>query len=132
MSNYWILIIYFFNIHIFPVIFNFFLKYQQNNSKVIKIYFESQLVDYIQIYLVNFYAIYIISQLFTVLLFYLNKLQTHLDFIKKSRKLFYTIFLLQATFLTPPDVLSQIYTIFCLICVYEFLMVIIIIKKNLM
>lgn len=128
---YWLLMNYIFNKIIFPSIFNFFFQYHQKNSIIIKIYFESQFIDYIQMYCFNFYIIYSISQLFTILLIYLNKLKTHTHFIKKYRKFFYTIFLLQGTFLTPPDVFSQIYVIIGLILVYEVLIITIILKKQL-
>ena len=128
--NYWLVISYFFNKYIFPAIWNFFINYQQANSKIIKIYFESQFIDYVQIYCLNFYIIFSFSQLFVFLLVYLNEVKTHISFIKKFRKFFYTFFLLQSTFLTPPDIFSQVFISICLILIYEFLIITIILKKQ--
>ena len=127
---YWILIIYLFNQFIFPVILNFFFKYQQINSKIIKIYFELEFSEFIKNYCLYFYIIYTISQIFIILLLYLNKTNKHIQFVKRFRKIIYTIFLLQSTFLTPPDVFSQICIGLCLILIYEFLVITTILKKR--
>lgn len=129
---YWLFINYFFNKYIFPVIWFFFNNYQQVNSKIIRIFFESQFIDFIQIYCINFYIIGFFSQLFVFLLIYLNRIKTYINFIKQFRKIFYTFFLLQSTFLTPPDIFSQICTCFCLIFIFEFFIVIVVLKKTIL
>jgi sec-independent protein translocase protein TatC len=43
--------------------------------------------------------------------------------VKKYRKLYYYVFLLFSTLVTPPDLISQIVTTFVLIVLYEIILV---------
>lgn len=129
--NNFIFINYVYSNYLFPSIWFFLINYHQSHATIVKIYLESQIIDFIQFYCINYYFIYCLSLFIMVLLFYLINKKNQIHFIKKSRKIFYTFFLLQSTFLTPPDVLSQIFVSIGLIIIYEFMIITAILMKNL-
>ena len=57
-------------------------------------------------------------------------LEEKLEFIKNTRKIFYLIFLLIATVVTPPDILSQVFVSVGLGLIYELLIIITILKSK--
>ena len=113
---------------VLPVSSNFFLSFQQTNSG--EFFFESRIADYYD-YFVGLYQICFLScQLLSAALLILINLSNNMLEIKKFRKLFYLLFLVFATLVTPPDIVSQIFlstslTIFC-----EFILFLMIIKVN--
>ena len=122
ISNY-LFIHYVYIKYLFPYIWFFLINYYQSDTTIIKIYLESQITEYVQFYCINFYITFLVSQAFIILFFYLINKKNLIFFIKKFRKFFYSLFLLQSTLLTPPDIFSQIFVGLVLIFIYEFIII---------
>ncbi len=108
---------------IVPFSWNFFLSFQENstNAQSISLFFEAKLSEYLQ-YFVNLYYVCLAScQFLAILIIALTNLSEKLKKTKTFRKLFYLIFIIFSTIITPPDVLSQIIISCILILIYEFL-----------
>jgi len=131
LINNFIFINYFYSKYLFPFIWFFLINYHYSHTTIIKIYLESQIIDFIQFYCINYYFTYCLSLFILTLLFYLVSKKNQIFFIKKYRKIFYTFFIFQSTFLTPPDVFSQIFVSIGLIIIYEFMIIIAILVKHL-
>ena len=117
--------------YLFPFIWFSLINYQQSNTTFVKIYLESHITNYIQFYCINFFLVYCLSQFILLLFFYLINKKKQIKFIKNSRKLFYTFFVLQSTIITPPDILSQIFVSIVLIFIYELIVITVILMKDL-
>lgn len=106
---------------IVPFSWNFFLSFQENltNTQSVSLFFEAKLSEYLQYFISLYYACLISCQFLIVLILFLTKLNNRLK--KTFRKLFYLIFIIFSTIITPPDVLSQIVISCILILVYELL-----------
>lgn len=106
-----------------PLSWNFFLYYSKlhNFNKIIKFFFEPKATDYFNYYK-NLYYLSLLNFCFIAFasnfVIYLN---SSLIKIKTYRKIFYFNFILFSTFITPPDVISQILLSLILIVFYEFL-----------
>ena len=112
---------------ILPASFNFFLGFQNVN-----VYFEAKINEYLEFYL-TFYRLWIInSQILSLIICLLFFLDITNSFIKKSRKLFYALFVILATLITPPDIFSQLFSILILGFVYELFILFKVITKKLM
>ena len=71
-------------------------------------------------YFINVYYICLVScQFLTLLIIILTSLSKELKNIKAFRRLFYIIFIIFSTVITPPDILSQIFICSILILTYE-------------
>lgn len=113
-----------------PFSWEFFLSFQDNltSTQSIPLFFEAKLNEYLQYFISLYYTCLVICQFCTILVFSLSKLNIKLR--KTLRKLFYLIFMIFSTIITPPDILSQIIITSILILVYEFLIFIKGIKIN--
>jgi sec-independent protein translocase protein TatC len=108
---------------IVPFSWNFFLSFQENltNTQSVSLFFEAKLSEYLQ-YFINLYYVCLAScQFLAVLVIILTNLSEKLKKTKTFRKLFYLIFIIFSTIVTPPDILSQIIISCTLILIYEFL-----------
>lgn len=104
-----------------PFSWKFFVSFQENliNTQSIPLFFEAKLNEYLQ-YFIHLYNISLIScQFVIIVVLVLNKLNSKLK--KRWRKLFYLIVMFFSTFITPPEILSQMIISFILILIYEFL-----------
>ena len=110
----------FLNTLLVPLTWDFFLKFQNQDLKLIPFFFEAKLDEYL-IYYINLYYLCLINcqisffLLITVSYYSKNNFNT----IKNLRKFFYFLFVVISTLTTPPDVISQLVLSFSLICVYE-------------
>ena len=116
-SFFFIIAIFFFNCILIPLSWNFFLSFQSS-----MFYFEAKLNNYLEFYKNIYFLSISYCQSFTLLFFFFIDINSKLLYIKKFRKLYYYIFLLLATLISPPDILSQICISFILTCIYEFLL----------
>nr|AEP20725.1 SecY-independent transporter protein [Kryptoperidinium foliaceum endosymbiont] len=108
---------------VIPFSWKFFLSFQETSvdSQVLSFFFEAKLNEYLE-YLIRLYYVCLIScQFLVILIVSLINLSEKLKKTKMFRKLFYLIFVVFSTIITPPDVLSQILISSILIVVYEFL-----------
>ncbi len=120
-----------FNI-IIPFSWSFFLSFQENvnNFQSMDLFFEAKLNEYVQYFVNTYYVCLINCQFLAILVVTLTNLSEKLKKTKIFRKLFYLIFVVFSTLITPPDVLSQICISGLLILLYEFLILIREIKFN--
>lgn len=106
-----------------PLSWIFFLGFQNslNLTQPIPFFFEAKLIEYYY-YFTNVYYMSLIScQFLAILILVLFNLNENLK--KTLRKLFYIVFLIFSTLITPPDVISQILITISLIIMYESLIV---------
>lgn len=117
---------------IVPFSWNFFLSFQEKmyNSQSIDLFFEAKLSEYLQYFISLYYICLINCQFLTVLVVTLTNLSEKLKKTKIFRKLFYLIFVVFSTIVTPPDILSQLCISSFLILLYEFLILLREIKIN--
>jgi len=128
----WIMFVFGLNNFIFPTSWEFFLKFQEyQSSQNLTFYFEAKLNEYLIFYKSIYYSCNLVFQ--TVILFFivLDLFKTNLFVVKKFRKIFYFIFFVFSTFLTPPEVVYQLAISICIIIVYELITVYTIIKTEL-
>ena len=98
-----------------PFGWDFFLSFQTQQG----FYFEARIGDYFKFYTNVYFLCLVYCQLFTVLFFFLTDIQKSYTYLKKYRKLYYYLFLLFSTLMTPPDLFSQILTSSFMILTYE-------------
>lgn len=109
------------NYVLLPFSWSFFLSFQSLTS--FNLYFEAKLNEYLNFYIFFYYICTFYCQIFVVLAFFFDYINTNLDLIKKFRKFFYYIFVFFSTLVTPPDVISQIVFSFIIIVIYELLII---------
>lgn len=115
---------------IVPFSWNFFLSFHENltDTQSVSLFFEAKLSEYLQ-YFINLYYMCLTSCQFLILVtIFLTKLSKRLN--KNFRKIFYLVFIVFSTIITPPDILSQIVVSSILILIYEFLIIVKEIKVN--
>ena len=100
---------------IIPFGWNFFLSFQSQQG----FYFEARIGEYFSFYNNAYILCLIYCQLFTLLFIFLAEIQHNYLYIKKYRKLYYYVFLIFATLMTPPDLISQLATTSFVIIIYE-------------
>ena len=107
-----------------PFGWSFFLGFQSQQG----FYFEARISEYFEFYS-GFYTLCLIyCQFFTLLFLFLKDIQESGPYVKRSRKFYYYTFLLLSTILTPPDLVSQIFTTILMIVVYEIVLFFLIAK----
>lgn len=113
-----------------PISWKFFLSFQDTiSSKLAPLHFEAKLNEYLSFFIITYYLCVFYCQFFTLLFCFLNYLSNHqVKIIKKFRKLFYYLFVIFSTIITPPDVFSQVgisllaivsYEMFIFICLFK-------------
>lgn len=107
------------NIFLIPLSWNFFLNFQSNDSNLIPFFFEAKISEYL-IYYINLYSFCLLNgQFILFVLVYINSLSKNVLEIKKLRKIFYFLFFVISTLVTPPDIISQLCFSLILIFIYE-------------
>jgi sec-independent protein translocase protein TatC len=102
-----------------PFSWSFFFNFQENKMGLqpVSFFFEAKIMEYFN-YFTNLYYICLLSCLFLIIIaLLLNSISNKKN--KMFRKLFYWIFVVFSTVITPPDVISQIIVTINLIVVYE-------------
>ncbi len=119
----WCVSIFFLNTFFVDYSWKFFLSYnnQQIGLPKVLLFFESKLDEYCSFYINSYYLCIISFQFFIFLVLIINNVNKDLAKIKTFRKSFYFLFLVFSTFVTPPDVFSQLLISFLLFFIYEFL-----------
>ena len=102
-----------------PFGWGFFLSFHSDQE----IYFEARIDEYFHFFSNVYVSSLIYCQVFVLLFLFMTDIQLNSFYIKKYRKLYYYVFLLLATFITPPDLLSQIGTTFSTVIIYEIILV---------
>lgn len=90
-----------------PYCWKFFSSFQlKAEESLISLHLEARIADYLSFFFEAYFLLNAILHIFLIFLFLLYKIT--LNSILKYRKLFYLLFFLFATLMTPPDVISQI------------------------
>ena len=107
---------------IIPFSWNFFLSFQQNSNSIchsVSFFFEAKITEYFQYFISLYYICLLNCQFLAALTFFLINISEKLGKTKTFRKLFYLIFVIFSTIITPPDIISQVFISFFLIIIYE-------------
>ena len=126
----WLLSVFFVNYFLVPSMWDFFLSFPFLSSTYsINLHFEARLSEYLFFYIKLYYICIFYLQIFTILFLFFSYKKVDKKYIKKFRKFYYYCFILLSTFLSPPDVLSQILISVFIISLYEVLLLNIIFQK---
>jgi sec-independent protein translocase protein TatC len=106
---------------IIPLSWKFFLSFQEGSTAVrtVSFFLEVKLNEYLDYFVSMYYICLISCQFLTLLIVILTNLSKELKNIKAFRRLFYIIFIIFSTVMTPPDIFSQIFICSILILIYE-------------
>lgn len=109
---------------IIPLNWWFFLKFQQQilKEKIVFFFFEakiSEIVNFILKIYVETTQSFILLGLFILMFNNLLITKKKVVEIKKLRKIFYFVFMLFSTIITPPELLNQIFCFFAFLFFYE-------------
>ena len=127
----WLVFICMFNNYIFPTSWDFFLKFQEYLSfQSLTFYFEAKLNEYLAFYKSIYFLCNLLCQVMILFCVLLDLFKTNLLIIKKLRKLFYFIFFIFSTFITPPEVTYQLTISVSIIVLYELITVYLILKTE--
>jgi len=128
----WLIFIFVLNYLIFPTSWHFFLKFQEYvSSQNLAVFFEAKLNEYLIFYKSIYYLCNLIYQIIVILFILLDLFRTNLLIIKRLRKIFYFLFFILSTFLTPPEVVYQLAIGICIIMIYELSTIYLILRTEL-
>lgn len=115
-----------------PLSWAFFFSFQNFiSNKFISLYFEPKINEYLNFCLFLYYSCIFYCQFFVVLFITISNYNNGLISVKKYRKFYYFGFFIFSTFISPPDVFSQLILSISLIIIYEFSVIVIILKSYL-
>lgn len=98
-----------------PLGWNFFLSFQLQQD----FHFEARISEYFNFYTEAYFLCFIYCQLFPIMFFFLADIEQNYVSIKKYRKVYFYLFLVLSTMVTPPDLASQIIIAVLIIVIYE-------------
>lgn len=128
----WTTYIFMLNNFIFPISWDFFLRFQKYLSfQNLTFHFEVKLNEYLIFYKSIYYLCNLIFQATVLFFIFLDLFRTNVSIIKKLRKIFYFLFFIFSTFVTPPEVLYQLAMSICIILIYELVIFYMIFKTKL-
>lgn len=117
-------------IKIIPYLWFFFINYTFSNEYLFNIYFEPKINNYFNFIFYTFIYIYLLFFYFFLLFYIILNQKFKIDIIINLRKIFYFKFLIIATIISPPDILSQfIITLFFIIFFELYIYLYLFIKK---
>lgn len=131
ITFFWVIFIIVLNCYIFPTSWAFFLQFQNFLSyQYLTFYFEAKLSEYLIFYKSIYYLCSLIYQISILFFLFLELSKTNLLIIKKFRKIFYFLFFILATFLTPPEITYQLITSICILVIYELIIIFMVLKTE--
>jgi len=105
-----------------PWSWDFFLEYPANQK--INFYFEAKFNEYIKLLIIIYKIVIMLTFINLSLIFFLTIKKNIDSFLKKRRKYIYIFIIIVSSLITPPDILSQIFTsIFCIIIFEQYIYV---------
>lgn len=132
VSLMWLISLILSNCFLIPLTWNFFLSFQDlTANRSFNLHFEAKLNEYFNFYVSFYYLSGIYCQFFSLLLLYINHTNVNIQIIRKFRKLYYYCFIIIATLISPPEILSQIFISLTAIFIYEFLLLFFLLKARL-
>jgi sec-independent protein translocase protein TatC len=112
---FWILSVLFTSYILIPFSWSFFLSFQDPKG----FYLEARVTEYLDFFInVQFLSLFYF-QCFNLVLFFLTRLQQTKYEFYHNRKFYYYLFLIFSTLITPPDLLSQLFTTLLMVLIYE-------------
>ena len=128
---FWLMFIFTLNNFIFPTSWNFFFKFQEFLSfQNLTFFFEAKLNEYLDFYTSIFYLCNLVYQIIILFFIFLDLFKTNILIVKKLRKIFYFVFLICSTFLTPPEIVYQLMVSICIAIIYELITIFLIFKAE--
>ena len=124
----WLLFLVFFNYVFAPFTWAFFLSFLNFSS--INLYFEARLNEFIIFYISLYHTCFFYCTVFLILFVILSYININSKFIKKFRKLYYSLFIIFSTIISPPDIFSQFFLSLFVIVLYELLLFVSLIKLS--
>ena len=124
----WLFSVIISNSFLINLTWNFFLSFQGLSS--VNLHFEAKLSEYLTFYITLYYLCVFYCQIFTFVFLFLGYINTKILYIKKLRKLYYYIFVIFSTILSPPEILSQVLIGLSLVFIYEFFLFIFMLKTS--
>ena len=111
------------NYFLVPLTWQFFLSFKPI-SFAKSVHFEARLSEYLNFYINVYYFCFVYCQIFSVLFFFLNDIYSKKSFIKikKFRKLYYYVFVIFSTLVSPPDIITQVLLSLSLLVAYELIL----------
>lgn len=124
--------IFFLNLVLLPLSFEFFLSFQNSIiSKSLNFYFEAKIENYFYFYITLYYICQFYCQLFIFLLNFFYYYDNKLEKVMLFRKLFYFLFCcLFFSTIFFSDILLQIFLCLCTVINYEFILFYFFVKKT--
>lgn len=131
IGTFWLIATMLYYCYLAPMIWNFFLSFQDNLSKQqINIKFEAKISEYLNFFIEMYNVCNLQFTIFVFIILILNYYSDNKYLIKQFKKVLYFFFLLIATIVTPPDIFSQLIIYFGLILFFEIIIVIQILYSN--
>ena len=120
----WLISVILLKFFIIPLSWSFFLSFQtiDNHLQPITFFFEARIFEYFSYFTDFYYTCTFNFQILAISIFFISNLSNKIETVKTFRKLFYFIFIIFATLITPPDIFSQIVLSSILISIYETLL----------
>jgi len=107
---------------ILPACWFFFLSFQKTmTSHTVNLFFEAKINEYVKFYVNLYYMCNLTCQMFMTLILFIIYIKGDLKLIKKFRKIYYLLFIIFATIITPPDIATQLLLCGCIIVIFEIL-----------
>ena len=95
-------------------------------------FFEAKLNEYLVFYTSIFYLCNLVYQIIILFFIFLDLFKTNILIVKKLRKIFYFVFLICSTLLTPPEIIYQLMISICIVIIYELITIFLIFKAEFM
>jgi sec-independent protein translocase protein TatC len=107
---------------ILPACWFFFLSFQKTMANhTVNLFFEAKINEYVKFYVTLYYICNLNCQMFMTLILFILYIKGDLKLIKKFRKMFYLLFIIFATLVTPPDIVTQLMLCVSIILIFEIL-----------
>ena len=111
------------NYVLIPLTWHYFLSFKPIFFAK-SVYFEAILSEYLNFYINVYSFCFVYCQIFSVLFFFLSDIYSKKSFIKikKFRKLYYYVFVIFSTLVSPPEIITQAIMSLSLLVAYEFIL----------
>lgn len=106
-----------------PLCWNFFLSFKDTTMYSVNFFFEAKINEFVNFYLKFYKFCLLCSSVFVFIYVGLEFLKINNNIFIKLRKNLYFGFLILATMLTPPDIISQLFFFLIFIFIFEFLLI---------
>ena len=106
-----------------PLCWNFFLSFKDTTMYSVNFFFEAKINEFINFYLKFYKFCLLCSSIFVFIYVGLEFLKINNNVFIKLRKNLYFSFLILATVLTPPDIISQLFFFLIFIFFFELLLI---------